>query len=178
MSPLLIILIVLLLLFAIGGGVWVSNLLWLPIMGALSDRIGRTRMLAAFTILTLLTAYPALSWLAAAPSFSRLLTVELWLSFLYGGYNGAMVVYLTELMPRDVRASGFSLAYSTATALFGGFTPAICTYLIQVTGNHAMPGVWVSFAAAMGLAATILARRIPSASPPDRGYAPDGALAK
>ena len=45
--------------------------------------------------------------------------VELWLSFVYGGYNGAMIVYLTEIMPARVRATGFSLAYSLATALFG-----------------------------------------------------------
>jgi len=89
-----------------------------------------------------------------------LLTVELWLSFLYGSYNGAMVVYLTEIMPPQVRASGFSIAYSLATATFGGFTPAICTYLIQATGNRAIPGMWLSFAAASGLAATILLRRI------------------
>jgi hypothetical protein len=56
-------------------------------------------------------------------------------SFLYGSYNGAMVVYLTEIMPAEVRASGFSLAYSLATAIFGGFTPAICTYLIHFTNN-------------------------------------------
>jgi MHS family citrate/tricarballylate:H+ symporter-like MFS transporter len=64
------------------------------------------------------------------------------------------VPYLTELMPSDVRASGFSLAYSLATALFGGFTPAIATYLIEVTHNRAMPGVWLSAAALAGLIAT------------------------
>ncbi len=51
--------------------------------------------------------------------------MELWLSFIYGSYNGAMVVFLTEIMPADVRTTGFSLAYSLATAIFGGFTPAI-----------------------------------------------------
>ena len=138
--------------------VGVSNFLWLPLMGAFSDRVGRAPVLAAFAFLALATAYPALSWLVAAPSFGRLLSVELWLSFLYGGYNGAMVVFLTELMPRQVRASGFSLAYSTATAIFGGFTPAICTYLIEATGNQAFPGVWLSFAAAIGLTAAFIAR--------------------
>ena len=140
-----------------------SNFVWLPLMGALSDRIGRTPLLVVFTALALATAYPALMWLVAGPSFGRLLTVELWLSFLYGSYNGAMVVYLTELMPVDVRASGFSLAYSLATALFGGFTPAICTYLIERTGNRAMPGAWLSFAALTGLTATLLARRLSTA---------------
>lgn len=136
-----------------------SNLVWLPLSGALSDRIGRRPILLATTTLMLLTAYPAMSWLVGAPSFERLLAVELWLSFLYGSYNGAMVVYLTEIMPVEVRTSGFSLAYSLATAVFGGFTPAIATWLIHETGNRAMPGMWVSAAALLGLIASGLAAR-------------------
>ena len=133
------------------------NFLVLPLSGALSDRIGRPPILIACTVASLLTAYPALAWLVGAPSFPRLLTVELWLAFLYASYNGAMAVYLTEIMPTEVRTSGFSLAYSAATAVFGGFTPAICTYLIHVTGNRAIPGAWLSFAAVCGLvSATIL----------------------
>jgi len=37
-----------------------SNLVWLPLAGALSDRIGRRPVLLVFTILTIVTAYPAL----------------------------------------------------------------------------------------------------------------------
>ena len=135
-----------------------SNLFWLPVMGALSDRIGRRPLLFACTILMLVSAYPAMLWLVRDPSFSKLLTVELWLSFIYGSYNGAMVVFLTEIMPIDVRTTGFALAYSLATAVFGGFTPAISTYLIHVTGNDAVPGLWLSFAAACGLLAALLAK--------------------
>jgi Na+/melibiose symporter-like transporter len=135
-----------------------SNLFWLPIMGALSDRIGRRPLLFGCTLLMLITAYPAMLWLVREPSFARLLTVELWLSFIYGSYNGAMVVALTEIMPVDVRTSGFALAYSLATAIFGGFTPALSTYLIHISGNRAVPGLWLSFAAACGLVATIFAK--------------------
>jgi MFS transporter, MHS family, citrate/tricarballylate:H+ symporter len=135
-----------------------SNLFWLPIMGALSDRIGRRPLLFGCTIMMLVSAYPAMLWLVHEPSFARLLSVELWLSFLYGSYNGAMVVFLTEIMPVDVRTSGFALAYSLATAIFGGFTPALSTYLIHITGNRAFPGVWLSFAAACGLVATFFAK--------------------
>ena len=137
-----------------------SNFFWLPVMGAVSDRVGRKPLLILFTVLALLTAYPAMLWLTGGPSFTRLLLVLLWLSFIYASYNGAMVVALTEIMPVDVRTSGFSLAYSLATALLGGFTPAICTYLIHITGNRAMPGLWMSFAAALGL---IAALKIPHA---------------
>ncbi len=135
--------------------VGVSNLFWLPVAGAVSDRIGRRPLLILCTVLALVTAYPAMAWLASAASFDRLLAVELWLSFIYGVYNGAMVVHLTEIMPQSVKGTGFSMAYSLATA-FGGFTPFIATYLIQVTGNKAMPGVWLSVAAAVGLTAVLL----------------------
>ena len=138
--------------------VGVSNLIWLPVMGAASDRIGRRPLLIACTVAMIATAYPAMLWLTGAPSFGRLLAVELWLSFLYASYNGAMVVFLTEIVPAHLRATGFSLAYSLATAVFGGFTPAIAQALIHATGNKAMPGVWLSAAAAMGLAATLLAK--------------------
>jgi len=135
-----------------------SNLFWLPVMGSLSDRIGRRPLLVVCTVAMLVTAYPVMLWLVHEPSFSRLLMVELWLSLLYASYNGAMVVFLTELMPADVRTSGFALAYSLATAIFGGFTPAICTYLIHATGNRAVPGLWLSAAAACGLVAVLLTR--------------------
>ena len=138
-----------------------SNLFWLPVMGALSDRVGRRPLLVACTLGMILTAYPAMLWLVDGPTFWKLLAVELWLSFLYGSYNGAMVVFLTEIMPVEVRTAGFSLAYSLATAIFGGFTPAISTYLIQQTGNRAVPGLWLSFAAVCGLVAALLARAQP-----------------
>ena len=51
------------------------------------------------------------------------------------------------------------MAYSLATALFGGFTPAISTYLIHMTDNRAVAGLWLMFAAACGLLATLLAWR-------------------
>jgi MHS family citrate/tricarballylate:H+ symporter-like MFS transporter len=139
--------------------VGLSNFILLPVMGALSDRIGRWPLLVTFTVLTLLTAYPVLSWLVGAPSFGHMLATELWLSVLYASYNGAAVVALTEVMPPHVRTVGFSLAYALATAIFGGFTPLVSTWLIKVTGDHAAPGWWMSGAAACGLFATVLLYR-------------------
>jgi MFS family permease len=137
-----------------------ANFMLLPLMGALSDRLGRFPLLAGSALLAILSGYPALSWLVSDPSFGKLLTVELWLALVYAAYNGAMIVHLTEVMPARVRTAGFSLAYSLATAIFGGFTPAIATYLIARTGDPAIPGAWLSLAAVISLIAVVMLAKL------------------
>ena len=152
--------------------VGLANFVWVPVMGAVSDRVGRLPVLLTFSVLIGVTAYPIMAWLVSDPSFGRLLAALMWMSFLYGGYQGVMVVTLTEIMPAEVRATGFSLAYSLAQAIFGGFTPAICTYLIHASGNKAMPGLWLACAAMFSIVgaltlyrnAHIARRSAPSAS--------------
>jgi MFS transporter, MHS family, citrate/tricarballylate:H+ symporter len=139
--------------------VGMSNFLWLPTGGAISDKVGRRPMLILITVTAIVTAYPAMLWLVSDPSTTRLLIVELWLSMFFGVYNGAMIPHLAEIMPPEIRTSGFSLAFSLATAIFGGFTPFVCTYLIHETGNRAMPALWLSFAALCGLVAAIVGVR-------------------
>lgn len=139
--------------------VGLTNFIWLPIGGALSDRIGRRPLLLGISLLCIFTAYPAMHWLAEAASFERLLAVLLYFSFFFGMYNGAMVAALTEVMPQEVRVVGFSLAFSLATAVFGGFTPAMSTFLVQATGDKASPAFWLMFAAICGFGATLVLYR-------------------
>lgn len=134
--------------------VGISNFIWLPIGGAISDRVGRRAVLLSITVLALLTTWPAMTWLTAAPDFTRMSLVLLWFSFFFGMYNGAMVAALTEIMPVYVRTVGFSLAFSLATAIFGGLTPVISTALVEFTGSRSAPAWWLMCAAFCGLAAT------------------------
>lgn len=154
-----------------------SNFFWLPVGGAISDRIGRRPLLFIIPVLALLTAYPLMSWLVVAPTFGKLLGVELWLSFIFGVYNGSMIPMLAEMMPQKVRTTGFALAFVTATAIFGGFTPFVSTYLIKVTGNSAAPALWLSLAAAISLTAAILGRGVTATPGLQPGHAAQPAMA-
>jgi MHS family citrate/tricarballylate:H+ symporter-like MFS transporter len=133
----------------------VTNFIWLPVGGAISDRIGRKPVLLTIAILAFLTAYPALEWLVASPTFSKMLAVELLFSFYFGVYNGAMVAALSELVPVHVRATCFSLAFSLAAALFGTATPLVSTKLIDLTGDKASPGFWLMAAGLCGIVSTL-----------------------
>jgi MHS family citrate/tricarballylate:H+ symporter-like MFS transporter len=131
-----------------------ANFCWLPIGGAISDRLGRQPVLLTMAGLFLVSSYPAVSWLAADPTFGKLIAVEMLFSLCYGLYNGAMVAALTEVVPAEVRASCFALAYSLAAALFGTATPGLSKMLINKF-SHATPALWLSFAAACSLAAVL-----------------------
>src|ERR1700726_2546116 len=137
----------------------VTNFIWNPVGGAISDRIGRKPVLLTIAGLSLLTAYPALHWLVAAPTFGKMLAVEMMFSFYFGVYSGTMLGALVEIVPAHVRTTCFSLAFALAAALFGTFTPFAATKLIEITGDKASPGFWLICAAASGLIAAIVIYR-------------------
>jgi MHS family citrate/tricarballylate:H+ symporter-like MFS transporter len=83
-----------------------------------------------------------------------------------------MIPFVIEMMPARIRTVGFSLAFSLNTVLFGGFTPAIATYLIEKTGSRAAPALWLSFAGALSLTAAVLAKGRSNWSDPQVRAAP------
>ncbi|MBN8987822.1 MAG: MFS transporter [Rhizobiales bacterium] len=133
----------------------VTNFFWNPVGGALSDRIGRKPVLLAIACLSLVTAYPALSWLIAAPTFGKMLAVEMMFSFYFGVYSGTMLGALVEVVPAHVRTTCFSLAFALAAGLFGTFTPFASTWLIDHTGDKASPAYWLMCAATLGIIAAL-----------------------
>jgi MHS family citrate/tricarballylate:H+ symporter-like MFS transporter len=141
----------------------VFNVLWLPAGGMLTDKYGARPLMLAVAAAAVVCAYPAMLFLVAGPSFGKLLAVLLLYSMFFGLYAGGLIPLLAEIMPREVRTTGFSFAFVIATAIFGGFTPAIVTFLIEATGNRAASGLWLSLAAAISLAAAAVLPVVQSA---------------
>jgi MFS transporter, MHS family, citrate/tricarballylate:H+ symporter len=137
----------------------VTNFIWNPVGGAVSDRIGRKPVLIGIATLSLLTAYPALHWLVTAPTFGKLLAVQMMFSFYFGTYSGTMLGALVEIVPKHVRTTCFSLAFALAAALFGTFTPFAATWLIEQTGDKASPCYWLMFGAVLGIIAALTVYR-------------------
>ncbi|SDR27847.1 MFS transporter, MHS family, proline/betaine transporter [Rhizobiales bacterium GAS191] len=124
-----------------------------PFMGALSDRIGRKPLLLTAAGGFLVLSYPLFLWLVTAPSFAVLLIVQLVAGILMAIFSGPGPAMLCELFPTHLRTTSLSIGYNLAAAIFGGFAPAIATFLVRETGQPIAPVYYVLFAACISLIA-------------------------
>jgi MHS family proline/betaine transporter-like MFS transporter len=136
------------------------QIVMIPLVGALSDKLGRLPIATVAIIGILITAHPLFSWLVAAPSVESLLLVQAVIAIFVAAYAGAIPALISELFPIPVRTTAVSASYSVAVAIFGGFAPFIITWLVDVTGSHLAPSYYFMFAAAVSLIALGAAYRL------------------
>ena len=131
-----------------------------PVMGALSDRIGRIRIMLTTSVLMMLLIYPMFALLRVYPTIGALLALQAASGIFKAAYSGPMPALMSEIFPTRVRSTGLSLGYSLGVTLFGGFAPFIVTWLIHTTGDTLAPSYYVLTAAAVsGISLTIIALR-------------------
>ena len=130
----------------------------IPVMGALSDRIGRKPMLvlccAAFAVL----AYPGFRLILSGVPGWGVALLQVGFNLVIATFSGAGPAALAELFPTRSRTTLMSSSYALAVAIFGGFAPFIATWLIQQTGTPVAPTFYL-IAAALVSGATILTFR-------------------
>jgi MHS family proline/betaine transporter-like MFS transporter len=121
--------------------------------GRLSDRIGRVRMVRIGTVLLLVSTLPLLAWIAAARSVTALFVGQTLFCIIVSVFAGSAPAVLASIFPTRLRSTGVSISYNFAATLFGGFAPAVLTFLTERTGNMLAPAFYVVGAAAVSLLA-------------------------
>ncbi|MBA8877356.1 MFS transporter [Phyllobacterium myrsinacearum] len=137
-----------------------------PIAGALSDRVGRKRLLLAAAIAIGVLIYPLFVWVNASPNLMTLAIVQAILGLLLAAFTGPAPALLAEQFPAGLRSTGLSLAYNFAVTIFGGFAAVIVTLLIEATGTKLAPSFYV-MAAALVSALTLLTMKDKTGKPID-----------
>ncbi|MBW0448284.1 MFS transporter [bacterium M00.F.Ca.ET.228.01.1.1] len=127
-----------------------------PVFGALSDRVGKQRVLTSAAIVILIASYPLFSHLIKSPTFGMLLAFQVIFGVLIAAYTGPTLALFTEMFPSRVRTTGLSLAYNGAVTIFGGFASFIITWLTQATGDAESASYYIIFAAVVSLLGTRL----------------------
>ncbi len=91
-----------------------------PLVGALSDRIGRKPVMIAFGVLGVLFTVPIMTALGGATSPLQAFALSLAALVIVSGYTAINAVVKAELFPAHIRALGVALPYALANAVFGG----------------------------------------------------------
>jgi MHS family proline/betaine transporter-like MFS transporter len=123
-------------------------------MSRLSDRIGRKPILVAASFGLLVLAWPLFS-LMQTGDVAYVFLGQLGFTLLIGSYGAVNAIALCEVFPRHVRCSAVSAAYNLSVGLAGGTAPAVATWLIDITGDMAMPGFYIMLCAAISAAAAL-----------------------
>lgn len=124
-----------------------------PVIGLLSDVIGRMKTMTVAAIITFALAHPAFSALQHSPTLATLVTIQGILGVLIALYFAPLPALMAEIFPARIRTSGLSLSYNLGVTIFGGFAPFVLTGLGSVTGDPLSPSYYVMFGAAIsGLA--------------------------
>lgn len=91
-----------------------------PLVGALSDRVGRKPVMIAFGVLGVLLTYPIFATLETVRDPFAAFGLALAALVIVSGYTSINAVVKAELFPAHIRALGVALPYALANTLFGG----------------------------------------------------------
>ncbi|MBN8874093.1 MAG: MFS transporter [Rhodospirillales bacterium] len=120
-----------------------------PVMGALSDRIGRKPLLLASCAACFLIPIPAFWVLTHASGFWVVVLVQLVFAVAIALFSGPGPAAIAEIFPTRGRSTWMSSSYALAVAIFGGFAPYIAQAMIDLTGSRMAPTAYVMIAAAI-----------------------------
>ena len=110
--------------------------------GALSDKIGRRKIILSGCLIAALSYYPiylGMDYFGSDPNnpnavmLSALVFIQvIFVTMVYG----PIAAYLVELFPTKIRYTSMSLPYHIGNGVFGGLVPLIGVALVAQTGNH------------------------------------------
>jgi MFS family permease len=119
------------------------------VFGALSDRIGRLKIMMAGNLIAALTYLPIYHAMKAAGADPKhpntvVLTLLVFIQVIYVTMvYGPIAAFLIEAFPAKIRYTSFSLPYHIGNGWFGGTLPLIAAYLAEKTGNIYAGLYWV-----------------------------------
>jgi MHS family proline/betaine transporter-like MFS transporter len=131
----------------------------IPMAAQVADRVGCTRIMLPAAILMLLSFYPIFLLITRRPGLATLLPALIWDCLLQVAYVSALPAVMASLFPPRTRVTGLSLSYNLGVTIFGGFAPAIFTWLTEVTHDNTAPSFYLMATAVLSIAAVFTVKR-------------------
>ena len=113
-----------------------------PIIGKLSDKVNREKIVIAASIGFLILSQPYF-YLLSYGSYSALILIQCLISIPAAAYYATVPVMLAEMFPINLRCTVLSVLYSIAASLSAGLTPLLSLMLLNRTGSSIAPTLLV-----------------------------------
>jgi MHS family proline/betaine transporter-like MFS transporter len=130
------------------------SLVLIPLIGALSDRIGRKPILLAATGGLFVLAWP-LFWMLHHPEIALVLPAQIGFAVLVACFGGTVPAAMVELVPDRVRCTALSVGYNTGMAFLGGLSPLVAVYTIKRSQYDLSPAFLLMVAAAISFVVVV-----------------------
>jgi MHS family proline/betaine transporter-like MFS transporter len=129
-----------------------------PVVGAISDRVGRKPLLFACALSSIVLGYPLFLLLISMNSLTGFVLTQSIATVILTLCTGVLCAVLSEIFPTRVRYTALSVSYGLAVAIFGGFAALIATALVRVTGDPLAPAYYVILAGVITLVSVFFVR--------------------
>src|SRR5699024_284409 len=111
----------------------------IPLMGKLSDKVGRKSLYVGGTILMMLYAFPYF-WLLEQQSVVLLYVATIiGVGIIWAPITAVLGTMFSEIFSAKVRYTGVSLGYQIGAAVAGGTAPLIATWLLMQFNDSYVP---------------------------------------
>jgi MHS family proline/betaine transporter-like MFS transporter len=127
-------------------------LLAIPLMGKLSDRVGRKLPLLACCVAFVVLPYPVFSFLLSSASPPSLIAAELVFAIVLSMFAGPAPAAISEIFPTRARSMWMTMGYTLSVVIFGGFAPSISIWLIDNFNSPLAHTFYLIAAAAVSMA--------------------------
>jgi MHS family alpha-ketoglutarate permease-like MFS transporter len=139
------------------AGVLILYMLVQPLIGWISDHVGRKTTMAIGLGAGAIATYPVMSALAHASSAYVAFGLILILILCHSGYSAVNAAVKAELFPAHVRALGVALPYAIANAIFGGTAEYAAGWLKKM-GHESVFYVYVAVVMAVAALVAVMLR--------------------
>ncbi|ETP70485.1 major facilitator transporter [Planococcus glaciei] len=124
----------------------------IPIMGSLSDKIGRKKMYIAGAVAMALYAFPYFWMLHQGSVLLLVVATIIGLGIIWAPITAVLGTMFSEIFDAKVRYTGVTLGYQIGAALAGGTAPLVATALLANFDNSYVPvAIYIIFTALISL---------------------------
>jgi MFS family permease len=126
----------------------------IPIMGSLSDRVGRKKMYIAGTLAMMAFAFPYFWMIHQGSVLMLVLATIIGLGIIWAPITAVLGTMFSEIFDAKVRYTVVSLGYQIGAAVAGGTAPLVATALLASFDNSYVPvALYIMFTALVSLIA-------------------------